>query len=222
MNTRDKILIEALNLFSIRGYDSVSVRDIASAVGIKESSLYNHFKNKQDIFDSILEEYMGRWEDIFNQAKLIDEDKQFMVDERTIEMYKNMSNQQFSEIAGTLYDYYMTDDINVKLRRMLTMEQYRNEKLEVLFRKISFEESIDFQANLFEALMQAGSFVIADPYILAIEFFSPIFLIFYKYDNTPERIAEGKKLFLRHIDHFNKMYTIEKNMEDEKSESSNC
>ena len=31
------------------------MRDIAKAVGIKESSLYNHFKNKQDIFDSIVD-----------------------------------------------------------------------------------------------------------------------------------------------------------------------
>ena len=52
--------MEALNLFSVKGYDPVSVRDIAYAVGIKESSLYNHFKNKQDIFDSILREYTGR------------------------------------------------------------------------------------------------------------------------------------------------------------------
>ena len=68
MTTREKILSEALNLFSIKGYDPVSIRDIAAAVGIKESSIYNHFKNKQDIFDSILKEYTGRWESFFNQA----------------------------------------------------------------------------------------------------------------------------------------------------------
>ena len=60
MNTKERIITEALNLFSINGYDSVSVRDIAKAVGIKESSLYNHFKNKQDIFDTIISEYSGR------------------------------------------------------------------------------------------------------------------------------------------------------------------
>lgn len=215
MNTKDKILLEALNLFSSRGYDSVSVRDIAYAVGIKESSLYNHFKSKQDIFDSIIEEYMGRWEEIFRKVKLKGEDKEFKVDERTIGMYKNMTNKQFSEIAGMLYDYYTTDEINVKFRRMLTMEQYRNENLAELFRKISFEESIEYQAQLFAALMDAGNFKRTDPYILAIEFFSPIFLIFYKFDNNSESIAEGKQLFLRHIDHFNKMYTIENNIGDE-------
>ena len=55
MKTKEKILKEALFLFSDRGFHAVSVRDIAKAVGIKESSLYNHFKNKQDIFDSIVD-----------------------------------------------------------------------------------------------------------------------------------------------------------------------
>jgi len=210
MTTREKILNEALTLFSVKGYDPVTVREIAYAVGIKESSLYNHFKNKQDIFDSILTEYSGRWESIFSNISLTGDDKQIVADDRTINMYKEMSNDQFAEIAGTIYDYYMTDDINVKLRKVLTIEQYRSPYLAELFRKVSFEESLDFQAKLFEGLMDAGSFIKTDPYVLALEFFSPIFLIFYKYDKDPESIQKGKDLFLRHITHFNKMYGTQK------------
>jgi len=206
MTTREKILTEALTLFSVKGYDPVTVREIAYAVGIKESSLYNHFKNKQDIFDSILDEYSGRWEAIFSTIQLTGDDKQVVADDRTINMYKEMSNDQFAEIAGTIFDYYMTDDINVKLRKVLTIEQYRNAHLAELFRKISFEESLEFQAKLFEGLMDAGSFIKTDPYILALAFFSPIFLIFYKYDKDEGSIKEGKALFLRHIAHFNKTY----------------
>jgi len=206
MTTREKILTEALTLFSVKGYDPVTVREIAYAVGIKESSLYNHFKNKQDIFDSIINEYSGRWEAIFSNISLTGDDKQIVADDRTINMYKEMNNDQFTEIAGTIFDYYMTDDINVKLRKVLTIEQYRSPYLAELFRKISFEESLEFQAQLFKGLMDAGCFIKTDPYILALEFFSPIFLIFYKYDKDPESIQKGKDLFLRHITHFNKMY----------------
>jgi AcrR family transcriptional regulator len=209
MTTREKILSEALTLFSVKGYDPVTVREIAYAVGIKESSLYNHFKNKQDIFDSILAEYSGRWEAIFSNISLTGDDNQIVADDRTINMYKEMSNDQFAEIAGTIYDYYMTDDINVKLRKVLTIEQYRSATLAELFRKVSFDESLDFQAKLFAGLMEAGSFIKTDPYILALEFFSPIFLIFYKYDKDPESIQKGKDLFLRHITHFNNIYGTE-------------
>ena len=42
-DTKQKILDKALALFSSRGYDAVSVGEIAQAVGIKAPSLYNHF-----------------------------------------------------------------------------------------------------------------------------------------------------------------------------------
>ena len=45
MTTKEKITETALDLFSQRGYDGVSVRDIARAVGIRESSIYNHFQS---------------------------------------------------------------------------------------------------------------------------------------------------------------------------------
>ena len=47
MNTKQKILLESLRLFSQRGYDAVSVEQIAAAVGIKAPSLYKHYKSKQ-------------------------------------------------------------------------------------------------------------------------------------------------------------------------------
>ncbi|MHC1696280.1 MAG: TetR/AcrR family transcriptional regulator [Eubacteriales bacterium] len=210
MTTREKILTEALNLFSVKGFDPVTVREIAYAVGIKESSLYNHFKNKQDIFDSIINEYSGRWEIIFNQIQLTGNDKQIVVDARTVNMYKNMTNKEFAMIAGKIFDYYMTDEINVKLRRMLTIEQYRSDNIAFLFRKISFNDSIEFQSQLFKELINEGCFIKTDPYILALEFFSPIFLIFYKYSNDPESMKEAKELFLQHIDNFNEIYGVNK------------
>lgn len=54
-DTKKKILDKALELFSQRGYDAVSVGEIAAAVGIKAPSLYNHFSGKQAIFEAIVE-----------------------------------------------------------------------------------------------------------------------------------------------------------------------
>ena len=44
METKETILKKALDMFAKSGYDSVSIRDIAKAVNIKESSIYYHFK----------------------------------------------------------------------------------------------------------------------------------------------------------------------------------
>ena len=59
MKTREKILDEALRLFARRGYDAVSVTEIADAVGIKAPSLYKHYSSKRAIFDSIIEHSQG-------------------------------------------------------------------------------------------------------------------------------------------------------------------
>lgn len=72
MNTREKIISESLNLFSRKGFDAISVRDIAKAVGIKASSLYNHFKNKQDIFDTIIQKYSDLVNKFLNSIKIRD------------------------------------------------------------------------------------------------------------------------------------------------------
>lgn len=52
-STRDKILRASILLFADRGYDDVSMRDIAAETGIQAASIYNHFPSKQDILRSI-------------------------------------------------------------------------------------------------------------------------------------------------------------------------
>jgi AcrR family transcriptional regulator len=208
MNTKDKILREALRLFSEKGFAAVSVRTIAKAVRIKESSLYNHFSGKEDIFTSIIAEYNARGEAFFSNLNLTGEDMQFTVDQKTIDTYKNMSAQQFFEMANQIFDFYFTDEINTQMRKMLTMEQYRNRELAEMYRFISFDASLEYQTRLCEAMMDAKCFIKADPYIVALHFFAPIFLIFYKFDNDEASLAEARELFLRHIAHFRETYTI--------------
>ena len=54
VNNKEKIFNVSVDLFSEHGYDGVSIRQIAREVGIKESSIYNHYPSKEAILDSIL------------------------------------------------------------------------------------------------------------------------------------------------------------------------
>ena len=208
MHTRERILLEALTLFSEKGYDAVSVREIARAVGVKESSLYNHFQNKQHIYDSILSEYANRGTELFAQYDITDQQGNFAADGRTVDVYQKMNREQFVAMTNLVFSFYFTDEINVKLRKMLTIEQYRNLEAARLYRELSFENSIAYQTELFAAFMKAGNFVQADPYILALEFFAPVFLIFCKFDNNEESLRDAKEMFERHIRHFCDIYAI--------------
>ena len=53
-DTKEKILLAALRLFAREGYEAVSVSDIAGELGMTKGALYKHYKNKRDIFDSIV------------------------------------------------------------------------------------------------------------------------------------------------------------------------
>jgi AcrR family transcriptional regulator len=49
-STRERILDIALELFTERGYDKTSLRDIAERLGTTKAALYYHFERKEDIF----------------------------------------------------------------------------------------------------------------------------------------------------------------------------
>ena len=61
-DTKQIILDKALELFAARGYDAVSVGEIADAVGIRAPSLYHHYPGKQAIFNAIVESVTGQYE----------------------------------------------------------------------------------------------------------------------------------------------------------------
>lgn len=50
VDRRQRIIIEAANLFASKGFEATSIRDIASASGILSGSLYHHFASKEEIF----------------------------------------------------------------------------------------------------------------------------------------------------------------------------
>ena len=52
--TRQAILDAALALFADKGYFGTSLRDVAGAVGVRESALYNYFPGKDALFEAIL------------------------------------------------------------------------------------------------------------------------------------------------------------------------
>ncbi len=52
--TRQAILDAALDLFAEKGFFGTSLRDVAAAVGVRESALYNYFASKDALFDALL------------------------------------------------------------------------------------------------------------------------------------------------------------------------
>ena len=53
--TKKAIFDNAINLFTRKGYENVTICDIADSVGIRQSAVYNHFKSKQELLETIYE-----------------------------------------------------------------------------------------------------------------------------------------------------------------------
>jgi TetR/AcrR family transcriptional regulator, transcriptional repressor for nem operon len=63
MELRQKIILESLRLFSLKGFLSTSIQDILSAAGTSKGGFYNHFKSKEDLFFAVLSEARQIWRD---------------------------------------------------------------------------------------------------------------------------------------------------------------
>lgn len=195
MNTKDKIIEVALDLFSVNGYESVSVRDISKAVGIKESSLYNHFKNKQDIFDTIIQVCT---EKAMNQYKGLEIDQTLQGD---FNVYNRISEDLLIKISTNLFEFYVTDKDMARFRRILIIEQFKNKSIQDVYFKHFMDDAITFQTQLFHYLMEVGALKESNPETLAYEFYAPIFLLMNRYDVLDEKV---KKQLVEHIKHFNR------------------
>lgn len=55
---RDKVLDKAMNLFWLQGYHTTSIRELETAMGINQFSIYSEFENKQGVFVAALDKYM--------------------------------------------------------------------------------------------------------------------------------------------------------------------
>ena len=57
-NTKEFIIDEAFKLFLNHSYEAVSISDISNAIGLTKGALYHHFKNKEELFKSVVDNYL--------------------------------------------------------------------------------------------------------------------------------------------------------------------
>ena len=68
-DTRARIQQVALELFAEQGYDKTSLREIAERLDVTKAALYYHFKSKEDIVRSLVEDYIGQIDALIAWAK---------------------------------------------------------------------------------------------------------------------------------------------------------
>lgn len=202
-NTKQKILTASLSLFSERGFHSVSVKEIAQAVGIRDSTIYKHFISKQEIFDTIITLVSEQTQQIYRTIQMPNR-------EEPASEYAVMALDTLEELCYQLFMFYLQDEVVAKFRRMLTVEQYGNVEASRLFRQFFIEEPLAYEAKLFRSLQERGVFVDANPEVMALHFYSPLFLMLSRFDHREEEQEEIRSAINHHIEAFSRSYSKHK------------
>ena len=178
VDTREKILNTALQLFAKDGYEAVSVSDIAGALGITKGALYRHYQNKRDIFDSIVR----RMEERDRQQSA-----EHGVPEGTAEempsAYEAADPQNILAFSKAMFRYWTEDEFASNFRKMLTLEQFRSPEMGRLYQQYLVSGPVGYMADLFAAQNMPR------PKELAVRFYAQMFLLYSVYDGTGNKKA---------------------------------
>ena len=100
-----KIKDVAIELFCERGYEGASLADIAELVGIKKSSIYNHYKNKDDLFLHIFEKSCQ--EEIMHVKKVLSKEK-ILSKDQFMNQFLSLSKNRIINDVGARFIFRFT------------------------------------------------------------------------------------------------------------------
>jgi len=189
--TKKKIFEESIKLFAQKGYKSTTVREIAKAVGIQQSAIYNHFKNKEAILEAII--------DNLQQSHLIN-----LFDDSDPKEIYHQGKALLKKIAN-MFKLISYDPKTDMLFRFMMQELFVNERIRYFYNEEFYQKNVKKLSVIFFMMMQDELIKPTDPLLLANEFFSPLFF----YQLQVVRLKADSKstnavatLFEKHTDFF--------------------
>jgi len=192
-STKERILAAALDLFSQRGYTAVSVRDLARAVGIKESSLYNHFSSKEEILTTIYANFRAGLQSSLPPVAALD---------RLLEKY---DPETFLQQGFQLFQQNVSNPAIMQAWRIVHMEQYRDPVAQEILLTEIYGRTVSFLEEVFRRLIAAGRVRPFDPQLLAVEYQYPVFALMTEYAirlTDEQGLAEVEQRVQAHIAFF--------------------
>ncbi len=201
-NTKDLILNVALKFFSERGYDGVGLREIAKEIGINESAIYKHFKSKKEIFETIISKMSDDYKNKSTAFNLPD------IIASTIS--GGIVQENMIKMCVLMFQIYLKNEYGSQLRRMLTFEQVKNTEVGKTFQKELIDGGLSYITTAFAELIKDGYYADFDPHIMALQFFSPFYLLLVKYDHHPDCYNTAMDFLASHIKQFDTIHRIER------------
>lgn len=186
-NTKEKIEQTALSLFSKRGYNAVSIRDICKEVGIKESTIYYYFKNKQAIMDCLL----GKIDQIIEEMRC-----RF---DSTFESVHEVTETAMCDVAVGFLMNYLLNPYVYQMIAILTIERMADTHSSEIYQRVVFELPLQQQEKVFKQMIERGYIRVNSAAILAQEYYAIIYFAFQKNCIGCTVTEDGKQLACEEI-----------------------
>ena len=195
-NTKERLIMAALDLFSVKGYEGTSVEEIARAVGIKAPTMYKYLKSKEELLLILIDQSEKEYDNGMKQNLQV--------------AYEINSGSELKNYAMKLIEFTINNDMAVKMRRLLTIEQYRNEQFAESATRHHVKTIQSIFADIFRKMMDKGLMIHGDANIYALEFAAPVTLMIQMSDRQPEKKIQALETINRHFDVFIERYCINK------------
>ena len=184
--TKSEIMNTALDVFAQKGYEGTILKDIADQLNVTKSALYKHYESKEALWDALIDH----------------------VEQYYSENFGNIGNIVIPGSMGELTEltlrqlrFTMHDETVRKVRKMLTMEQFRNERMKALAIKHFYSDIVSIYTTIFRGMAEKGLIHTDDPELLAFEYIAPISMLIQIYDREPDRESEIQQKIQEH-NHF--------------------
>ncbi|MBQ6570196.1 MAG: TetR/AcrR family transcriptional regulator [Clostridia bacterium] len=181
-------------MFSQNGYAGTNIRELTASLGIVKSGLYKHFKSKEEIWDSLLDEMIAYYDERFG----------------SFEHLPPVPDSLEDLVAMTMkmVDFTIHDEKVIKTRKLLTIEQFRDERARELATKHFLTGLTDMFTPIFAGMMNKGLIREDDPSLLAFAYTAPISALIHLCDREPEKTNEAIAQVEAFSRHFIKTYGV--------------
>ena len=193
-DTKERILAAALEMFSQNGYAGTNIRELTASLGLVKSSMYKHFRSKEEIWNTLLDELIAYYEARFGSSEHLPSVPDSLEDLVTMTMH--------------MVNFTVHDEKVVKTRKMLTIEQFRDERARDLATKYFLTGLTGMFIPLFAGMMDKGILRRDDPSMLAFAYTAPISALIHLCDREPEKAEEAMTQVEAFSRHFIKTYGV--------------
>ena len=191
-DTKERILDAALEMFSKNGYAGTNIRELSASLGLVKSGVYKHFESKKAIWNALLDEMIAYYAEHFGSPEHLPPVPD--------------SLEEFIQMTMQMVNFTVRDERIIKTRKVLTLEQFRDERARGLATKHFLTGLTDMFTRIFAGMMEKGLLRKNDPGMLAFAYTAPISALIHLCDREPEKTDEAIAQIEAFSRHFVRVY----------------